>query len=102
MSQFAAGSSFFKGPKRMKMICVSPELPRNERKQYFTCFVYSTFQEKKKVFCSSANQPFVILQRTLIYVTDIPLRLVTTLPGVHSNLQVALFLSPSEGPDSEG
>lgn len=85
MLQFAAGSSFFKGPKRMKIICVSPELPRNERNQYFTCFVYSTFQEKN-AFSSSANQPFVILQRTLIYVTDIQLRLVTTLPGVHSNL----------------
>lgn len=53
--QFAAGYNFFKGPKRMKIICVSPELPRNERSQYFTCFVYSTFQKKMFwQFCKSA------------------------------------------------
>lgn len=81
MLRFAAGSSFYKGPKRMKIICVSPEM-----REVNILLVLCILLFRKKCFCSSANQPFVILQRALIYVTDIPLRLVTTLPGVHSNL----------------
>lgn len=91
MLEFAAGSSFFKGPKRMKIIMSLQN--STEMREVNILLVLCT-----PLFGSF----FVILQRALIYVTDIPLRLVTTLPGVHSNLETAPFLSPSEGPDSEG